>query len=151
MNISFKESIMLCGMPVIHTDDGRLCFLIDTGASYNVLLRGAYDRERSTFGAKGASDYLIGMEGQPRSIFIVEGVLPIAGADRRLNFGVLDESQAMDTLRIITGQQIDGALGVEFLKAYGLAVDFASMTLHSQLQPAAGAQPAAGMPESLPA
>ncbi len=131
MNISFKESIKLCGMPVIHTDNGRLCFLIDTGASYNVLLRDAYDRERAIFGERGDSNYLIGMEGQPRSIFIVEGILPIAGENRRLNFGVLDESQAMDMVRIITGQQIDGALGVEFLRAYGLAVDFASMTLHT--------------------
>ena len=38
---------------------------------------------------------------------------------------------AMNDMRIITGQQIDGALGVEFLRAYGLAVDFASMTLHT--------------------
>lgn len=73
MDISFKDSVSECGMPVVCTDDRRLCFLVDTGASFCVLLREAYERERHCFGKNEGRNYLIGMEGNPRSVFTVKG------------------------------------------------------------------------------
>lgn len=118
-------------MPVVSTDDGRLNLLIDTGATYNVLLRSAYRRERDLFGELGSAQFLIGMEGEPRDVYIASGNISIGGETVVTTFGVLDEARAMDTLRILTGVRIDGALGVEFLKEKHLAIDFTSMSVHS--------------------
>ena len=131
MNISFKSGFDQCGMPLVYTDDRRLCFLIDTGASHNVLLRDAYVRERDLFGKRGKSNYLIGMEGTPEDGFIGDGAITIGGQTLTTSFGVLDASRAMETVRIITGLTIDGALGADFLRSNALSVDFGSLSLHS--------------------
>lgn len=66
MKLSIDKWIRRLGMPLIYTDDGKLCFLIDTGASYNVLLREAYERYKSSFTKLGKDDFLLGMVETPR-------------------------------------------------------------------------------------
>lgn len=125
MKISIDRWIRRLGMPLIYTDDGSLCFLIDTGASYNVLLRGGYERVKESFSKLGKDDFLLGMVGDPQKIFMVNGDITLAGVSYNAEFGVLESTDAMNNVRILTGLQIDGALGVEFLSRYGLIIDFA--------------------------
>lgn len=125
MKISIDRWIRRLGMPLIYTDDGSLCFLIDTGASYNVLLREGYERVKESFSKLGKDDFLLGMVGDPQKIFMVNGDITLAGVSYNAEFGVLESTDAMNNVRILTGLQIDGALGVEFLSRYGLIIDFA--------------------------
>ena len=117
-------------MPLIYTDDGKLCFLIDTGASYNVLLREAYERYKSSFTKLGKDDFLLGMVGDPQKIFMVTGEISFGGVSYNGEFGVLEGTDAMNNVKILTGLQIDGAIGVEFLPKYGLVLDFARNELY---------------------
>lgn len=116
-------------MPLVHTDGGRFCFLVDTGATFNVLMKQTYDQARDIFGERGKHDYLIGMEGDPKEVFAADGALEIGGRLYPTSFGVLESTEAMDAVRILTGRRIDGALGVDFLRRYGLVMDFTEMSL----------------------
>lgn len=122
-------------MPLVTTDDGSLCFLIDTGASYNVLMEEAYVRaEKGQFTTPGRIDYLIGMNGSPQKIFMVEGSFRLGGEDFRARFGVLQTTEAMHTVQVISGRRIDGALGVDFLTEYGLIIDMHNLCLRTAEQ-----------------
>lgn len=118
-------------MPLVTTDDNDLCFLIDTGASYSVLLNDAYERLKPRFTSLDKQDFLLGMVGDPQKIFMVEGPIKIGGESYRGEFGVLEGTDVMNNVKILTGMQIDGALGVEFLSQYGLTLDFANNELRS--------------------
>ena len=130
MKLSIDKWIRRLGMPLIYTDDGKLCFLIDTGASYNVLLREAYERYKSSFTKLGKDDFLLGMVGDPQKIFMVTGEISFGGVSYNGEFGVLEGTDAMNNVKILTGLQIDGAIGVEFLPKYGLVLDFARNELY---------------------
>ena len=130
MKISIDRWIKRLGMPLIYTDDGSLCFLIDTGASYNVLLREGYERVKDSFKTLGKDDFLLGMVGDPQKIFMVSGDICLDGVSYNTEFGVLESTDAMNNVRILTGLQIDGAIGVEFLSKFGLVLDFA----HNELR-----------------
>ena len=118
-------------MPLVTTDDNDLCFLIDTGASYSVLLNDAYKRLKPRFKSLDKQDFLLGMVGDPQKIFMVEGPIVIGGESYRGEFGVLEGTDVMNNVKILTGMQIDGALGVEFLSQYGLTHDFTNNELRS--------------------
>lgn len=120
-------------MPLIITEDGKLCFLIDTGASYNVLLRDAYERCKNDFKKLGKHDFLLGMVGDPQKIFMVSGNIKLGGAVYEGEFGVLESTEAMNNVKILTGLQIDGAIGVEFLSKYGMTLDFATNELRDSI------------------
>ena len=130
MKLSIDKWIRRLGMPLIYTDDGKLCFLIDTGASYNVLLREAYERYKSSFTKLVKDDFLLGMVGDPQKIFMVTGEISFGGVSYNGEFGVLEGTDAMNNVKILTGLQIDGAIGVEFLTKYGLVLDFARNELY---------------------
>lgn len=131
MKISFDKWIRRLGMPLVTTDDNDLCFLIDTGASYSVLLNDAYKRLKPRFKSLDKQDFLLGMVGDPQKIFMVEGPIVIGGESYRGEFGVLEGTDVMNNVKILTGMQIDGALGVEFLSQYGLTLDFTNNELRS--------------------
>lgn len=129
MDISIERWVKRIGMPLVTTDDRLFCFLIDTGASYNVLLKEAYLRCQSYFRKLGKQDFLLGMVGEPQKIFMVEGAISIQGKEYKSEFGVMEGTDAMNNVKILTGMQIDGALGVEFLAQYGITIDFKTYKL----------------------
>ena len=131
MNISFKEWVSKAKMPLVTTDDGALCFLIDTGASYNVLIKEAYEKSGSIFQRLGRNDYMIGMNGEPQKIFMVSGDITLGGEVYAGEYGVMEMTNAIETVIMLTGQRIDGALGVDFLTRYGIVLDFHNMQLRS--------------------
>ena len=95
-------------MPLVTTDDGSLCLLIDTGASYNVLIKEAFDSHPGLFKGIGHDDYMIGMDGDPQKIFMVNGDIALGGSTYSCDFCVMDLTTALQTVRILTGQRIDG-------------------------------------------
>lgn len=118
-------------MPLVYTDDRELCFLIDTGASFNVLMRTAYDRHRDIFQPVGKEDFLIGMDGDPARIFMAAGTISVGGEQYDGSFGVLGLTDAVQAVHAITGQRIDGALGVKFLADKNLLLDFSRLELRT--------------------
>ena len=129
MNISIEKWVKKTKMPLVTTDDGSLCFLIDTGASYNVLIREAFDSHKGIFKGIGHDNYMIGMDGDPQKIFMVNGDIKLDGEIYSCDFCVMDLTTALKTVRILTGQRIDGALGVDFLCRYGMTLDFKNYSL----------------------
>lgn len=51
------------------------------------------------------------------------------GKEYKSEFGVMEGTDAMNNVKILTGMQIDGALGVEFLAQYGITIDFKTYKL----------------------
>ncbi len=129
MKISIEKWVKKAKMPLTTTDNGALCFLIDTGASYNVLIREAFDSHKGIFKETGHDNYMIGMDGDPQKIFMVNGDIRLGGETYSCDFCVMDLTTALQTVRILTGQRIDGALGVDFLCRYGMTLDFENYSL----------------------
>lgn len=117
-------------MPLVTTDDGRFCFLIDTGASFNVMLQDAFQRHSGLFTRLGRNDWLIGMNGEPQDIFLIKGSISLGGQQFQAEFGVMEQSEALRTVRVLTGKHIDGALGVDFFIRYNLILDFHTLEIH---------------------
>lgn len=130
MEIDIGKWIKQAGLPIAVTDDGSLSFLIDTGASYNMLLHDAYEKHLTDFHPTGHTDYLIGVNGDPEKIFLVDGFVTFGGRRFTGQFGVLGITEAMHTVEVLTGKRIDGALGIEFLTRYGATLDFNTLRLH---------------------
>lgn len=131
MNISIEKWVKKAKMPLVTTDDGALCFLIDTGASYNVLIKEAYEKNRSCFRLMGHDDYMLGMNGEPQRIFMVAGDIALGGTVYSGEYGVMEMTNAIETVIMLTGQRIDGALGVDFLCRYGMSIDFRNMVFRT--------------------
>lgn len=131
VNISIKKWIDKAAMPVVFTDDGKYCFLIDTGATFNVLSRKTFDKDPDSFVRENVKKSLIGMEGSPHDVFIAKGMITLGGEDIMCSFGVLDDIYAIASLYALTGLRIDGALGIDFLVSNGFIVDFVSMELRT--------------------
>ena len=127
LDISIDKWVDQYGMPTITTDDGRLRFLIDTGATFNVLLQDAFDRCKPMFGKVGRDDMIIGMDGEPQKIFLVRGDICFDAHHFDAEFGVMEMTEALHTVRVLTGLRIDGALGVDFFLRHNLCIDFAHL------------------------
>jgi len=130
VKIKLDDCIRTNDMPLVTTDDGKFCFLVDTGATFNVLLNHAYAVNKEHFTRSGRKDYLIGMDGDPQAIFLVHGTIPLGGKKYDIDFGVMEETEALRTVTILTGKEINGTLGVDFLLKNKLTIDFATCLIH---------------------
>lgn len=117
-------------MAIVTTDDKKFCFLVDTGASFNVLLKEAYSEDEEAFSRSGKSDYLLGVDGMPQHVFIVNGEISLGGHNFSTEFAVMNSTESLRSLMIISGQQFDGALSADFFMCNGLVIDFRECSIH---------------------
>ena len=114
------------GLPLILTS-GKLkniCFLIDTGSTYNVLFDFVYNHFRDEFKLLDDTQSLMGIEGQYRETPTIEDTFNFEGIDYTSTFSVLDASEAIRQVQDETGIQIHGILSTDFLVKNKLIVDF---------------------------
>lgn len=99
LDIDIGQWVRRAAMPLVTTDDGSLCFLIDTGASYNVLIGDSYRNHMDDFRKEPGADYLLGMNGEPQRIFIASGEISLGGTEFKVKFGVMELTEALHTDR----------------------------------------------------
>lgn len=114
------------GLPLILTS-GRLknvCFLIDTGATHNIIFKFVYEHFKNEFKLLDGTYRSMGIEGHYKESPIIEATFNFEGTDYTSTFSVVDASDIVIQIQEETGMQIHGFLGIPFLMENKWIVDF---------------------------
>ena len=105
------------GLPLIITSGKlkNLCFLIDTGATSNVLFSYVYEHFKEEFKTLNEKQNIMGIEGHYKETPIIEATFNFEGNDYTSTFSVLEASEAVTQVQEETGVQIHGILSTDFL------------------------------------
>lgn len=126
MEFPLAFGLQKTGLPLILTS-GRLknlCFLIDTGATHNVLFTYVYEHFKDEFKTLNEKQNIMGIEGHCEECPTIEATFNFEGVDYTSIFSVLDGSDAMSRMQEETGVQIHGILSATFLFEYKWIIDF---------------------------
>ena len=121
------------GLPLILTS-GRLknvCFLIDTGATHNIIFKFVYEHFKNEFKLLDGTYRSMGIEGHYKENPIIEATFNFEGTDYTSTFSVVDASDAVAQIQEETGMQIHGILGIPFLVKNEWIVDFETCTVRT--------------------
>lgn len=131
MNISLKYPIEKIGLPLIVTSSKpNLCFLIDTGATHNIVFSYVYEELPQLFSLTHENpSTMIGIDGDEKSGMQVDATLSIEDKVTTAKFSVLDATDAVIHVQQECGIQIHGILGIPFLTQNKWILDFNKLTL----------------------
>lgn len=130
MNIPLQYSIDKVGLPLIVTSSKpSLCFLVDTGATHNIVFSYVYDELKPLFSSTLPQSRLIGIDGVEKKTNQVETTISFDGKDVSTSFSVLNATEAVMQVQKESGIQIHGILGIPFLTKNKWILDFNKLTL----------------------
>ena len=114
------------GLPLIVTSGKlkNLCFLIDTGATHNVLFTYVFEHFRNEFRVLDEHQSTMGIEGNYKECPTIEATFSFEGIDYTSTFTVLDATNAVAQIQEETGVQIHGILSTDFLIRNKWILDF---------------------------
>ena len=114
------------GLPLIVTSGKlkNLCFLIDTGSTYNTIFDFVYEHFKNEFKLLDSTCRTMGIEGHYKETPVIEATFNFEGIDYTSTFSVLDATDAIMQVQEETGVQIHGVLGTQFLMENKWIVDF---------------------------
>jgi hypothetical protein len=117
MKYSIAAGIQNLSMPLLNVKiaNMKLTFLIDTGATHNVIASFVYEQMRDAFVLLNDKNKIMGVEGNSKETPIVEALVIIAGAGIRTKFSVVNMNNTIIQLQDETGLQLHGFLGIPFL------------------------------------
>lgn len=125
MNIYLKYPIERLGLPLIVTSSKpNLCFLIDTGATHNIVFSYVYQELPQLFSSLDYTSQMIGIEGVEKNVGIVETTLSFEDKETTATFSVMDANKAVIHVQQESGIQIHGILGIPFLTQNKWILDF---------------------------
>lgn len=119
------------GLPLIVTSGKlkNLCFLIDTGATHNVLYTYVFEHFRNEFRVLDEHQSTMGIEGNYKECPTIEATFSFEGIDYTSTFTVLDATNAVAQIQEETGVQIHGILSTDFLVKNKWILDFDRLTI----------------------
>lgn len=139
MEIDLRWSIAKTGLPLIKieqtADDGRkgnLCFLIDTGATINILYKFVCKYFTKSFVELDGSGSVIGFEGEEHKAQYMGITFQMDGKEYSGVFSVIEEYKGMKHIEIEDGIQVHGVLGMPFLMANKWIVDLDKLVVLSK-------------------
>lgn len=117
MKYSIAAGIQNLSMPLLNVKiaNMKLTFLIDTGATHNVIASFVYEQMRDAFVLLNDKNKIMGVEGNSKETPIVEALVIIAGAGIRTKFSVVNMNNTIIQLQDENGLQLHGFLGIPFL------------------------------------
>ncbi len=117
MEFPLTLGLQKTGLPLIVTSGKlkNLCFLIDTGATHNVLFTYVYEHFRSEFKLLSEKQNIMGIEGHCKETPIIEATFDFEGSEYTSTFSVFDATEAIAQVQQETGVQIHGILSTDFL------------------------------------
>ena len=133
MEFPLTFGLQKTGLPLIVTSGKlkNLCFLIDTGATHNVLFTYVYEHFKSEFKLLSEKQNIMGIEGHCKETPIIEARFDFEGSEYTSTFSVFDATEAIAQVQEETGVQIHGVLGVEFLIENKWIIDFDKLIIKS--------------------
>lgn len=130
MKIPIEYSLTKLGLPLIITSSKpNLCFLIDTGATHNIVFSYVYEEIPKYFSALQDTSCLMGIEGTLQKTNQVEATISFDDKESRVIFSVMDANSAILQIQKESGVQIQGILGVPFLIQNKWILDFNTLTV----------------------
>lgn len=132
MEYLLHHTISKVGLPLIVTSTKpSLCFLIDTGATNNVIFSFAYEHLKSVFNTIGRYSRIMGVDGETKETAQVEATLSFGNIHTTSIYSVLDSHKAVATIQNETGIQIHGIIGIPFLMQNKWILDFNNLKIIS--------------------
>ena len=131
MEFSLAFGLQKAGLPVIISGTNNLCFLIDTGATHNVIFNYVYEHFKKEFKRLDGNQSIMGIEGIYQETPIIEATFNFEGRDYTSTFSVLDASEAIQQVQDETGIQIHGVLVIQFLIENKWIIDFNKYQIHN--------------------
>ena len=116
MEFPLTFGLQKTGLPLILTSGKlkNLCFLIDTGATHNVLFTYEYEHFKSEFKLLSEKQNIMGIEGHCKETPIIEATFDFEGSEYTSTFSVFDATEAIAQIQQETGVQIHGILSTDF-------------------------------------
>ena len=130
MEFPLSFGLQKTGLPLIISGTHNLCFLIDTGATHNVIFDYVYEHFKEEFKRLDGNQSIMGIEGNYQETPIIEATFNFEGVDYSSSFSVLDASSAMKQVQQETGVQIHGILSTNFLIENKWILDFDKLTIN---------------------
>lgn len=128
--MSLDYSINKIGLPLIVTSSKpNLCFLIDTGATHNVIFTFVLESIKDSVSFVDSSNTIMGIEGNPTDVPQIEMCLDFQDNQSRSIFSVLAANNAISKIQNESGIQIHGILGIPFLVQNEWILDFKQQTI----------------------
>lgn len=119
-----------CGLPLIATSNSpHLCFIIDTGATDNILFSYVLDALNNEYKPIEKTHSVVGINGNPVNVPQIEMSLFFENNKATSIFSVLDASPAISQIQSESGIQIHGILGIPFLTQNEWILDFKQLTI----------------------
>lgn len=129
-NISFQYTLNKIGLPLIVTSSKpNLCFLIDTGATHNIVFSYVYEEIPQYFSALQDTYCIMGIEGTQQEVSQVEASISFDNRESIVSFSVIEANAAILQVQKESGIQIHGILGIPFLTQNKWILDFNTLTV----------------------
>ena len=128
-------SLSRVGLPLIVTSSKpTLCFLIDTGATHNVLSSFVYAELQHLFSVLELNNdtTLMGIDGSTKNVSQVRGTIAFEGKQSDVTFSVVDATEAISMVQNESGIQIHGILGMPFLIENKWILDFKKLQVRTE-------------------
>lgn len=130
MKLPIEYSLNKLGLPLIVTSSKpNLCFLIDTGATHNIMFSYVYEEISQYFSALQDISCLMGIEGSQQEVSQVEAIISFDDKESRVTFSVMDANAAILQIQKESGIQIHGILGIPFLTQNKWILDFNNLSV----------------------
>ena len=126
MKFPLTLGLQKTGLPLIVTSGKlkNLCFLIDTGATNNILFTYVYEHFKDEFRGLEDKQKIMGIEGEYKEAPVIEATFNFEGIDYTSTFSVFNGSDAIRQVQEETGVQIHGILSTDFLVKNKWILDF---------------------------
>lgn len=131
MKYSIAAGIQNLSMPLLNVKiaNMKLTFLIDTGATHNVIASFVYEQMRDAFVFLNDKNKIMGVEGNSKETPVVEAHVIIAETSMQTKFSVVNMNDTIIQLQDETGLQLHGFLGIPFLMDNKCILDFSNQEI----------------------
>lgn len=130
MKVPIEYSLNKIGLPLIVTSSKpNLCFLIDTGATHNIVFSFVYKELPHCFQSTQDTSCLMGIDGTTNEVRQVKTAISFDDKVTTASFSVLDASSAVMQIQREHGVQIHGILGIPFLTQNKWVLDFNKLSV----------------------
>lgn len=130
MKLPIEYSLNKLGLPlIVTTSKPNLCFLIDTGATHNIVFSYVYEEISQYFSALQDTSCLMGIEGIQQRTNQVEATISFDDKESKVTFSVMEANAAILKIQKESSIQIHGILGIPFLTQNKWILNFNNLTV----------------------